>query len=91
MEGREHDLDRSAGRVTVRAIGRRDVSAGQLGHSERPAHEPETLDERRGRTDHHGQDAEGRRCAEDDGEAAEGEAFHDVRIYRNPATNFISY
>ena len=60
VERGEHDLDRLAGGVTLRAVGRRDVAPRQFRHGERPADEPEALDERRRGPDDDRQDGQRR-------------------------------
>ena len=68
MESRKHDRHGGARRVTVRPLRRGDVLTRQFRDGERPADEPERLDQRRTRADDHGQDGERRRRAQDDGE-----------------------
>ena len=68
VERGEHDLDGLARGVTLRAVGRRDVASRQLRDRERPAHQTQALDDRRGRPDDDRQDGQRRRRRQDDGE-----------------------
>ena len=66
VERREHDLDRLPRGIAVRAVRRGDVATSQLRDGERPAHEPERLDEGRGPPTTTRSDDQRRRGAQDD-------------------------